>query len=584
MRLSQLHLPQERDLEPELEALGLRDSEQLLVLAFATAEVDLTRLQKRLVRALPRAALVGVTTGGSIAQGHIHDQGTLLVFLHFESTRVHVTWVDRAEADTDFEFGHRLGKRFMAREEPRAALLWVSGLECNADALLAGITRTTAGCPLFGAMAADASRYEHTAVFSKDRVFEAGAAAVALHGAHLRVEAFHALDWVALGKPLRVTAAQGNRVETLDDTPALRVVQRYLGKDIEERLVRLSSQFPLIVERRGQAVARRCVGTAPNGALRYSGSFSTGDRVRFGLGNLNKALESVREIQARLAEAAPEGILLLPSAARRRLMRACSELEVHGYPDIAPAAGMFNFGVFYSRDGQSEFSNNLLCALGLAETPRAPRAAAGGPGLSGTDAESDSTTQTELRAITQLALAASRDLEHINDSLEQLATTDPLTEVYNRRKIQAVMEHELARTRRYGAPAAVLMIDLDNFKAINDRYGHDMGDMILRSVANAIREHLRTTDAFGRWGGEEFVVVCPDTTLEEGVRLAERIRRFVEETHRDTGNDITVSVGVTAPARDDDLRSLLRRADRALYAAKGGGRNSVCRITPRRRG
>ncbi len=580
MRLTHLPLTGDSPLGVGLQARGIRNSEHLLVLALATDPAQIPMLQETLRATLPDAAWVGVTTAGAIADGRIHDDIPVLVFLEFERATVRITWVDRQEQGGDFQLGRALGEAIVARGRPQTALLWISGLQCNADAVLAGLGSVGGPCPVFGAMAADALRYERTAVFSADRVLECGAAVVTLHGEGLRVVSHHSLDWAPLGRPLRVTAAEDNRLQALDGVCAVSVLERYLGKGVADRFVRLTSQFPLIVQRRRRAVARRCVGVDEDGALRYSGSFTQGEAVRFGLGNLNQALESVHKGQTLLAEADPEAILVLPSAARRRLLRACAELETLGYKNIAPSAGLFNYGLFFCEKGRREFSNNLLTVLGLSEAP----APGGGTAheAHGQDAEAQkgSTTQIELGALCQLALTASRDLEHLNRSLEQLATTDPLTELYNRRKLQALIEHELARTRRYGTPAALIMMDLDDFKDINDRYGHDVGDMILRSVANAIQEGLRVTDAIGRWGGEEFMVLCPGSRLAEAERLGERIRRLVECAHRDTGNEITLSVGVTEITPADDLGSLVHRADCALYEAKRAGKNTVRSLPP----
>ncbi len=580
MRFVHLPLTHGTSLNKELQARGIRDHPRQLVLAFVTRPDDVRAAQETLAGAFRESRLLGVTAAGALAGEGIHDRGTLLALLEFDSTDIEITWADRGQTDTDFELGRRLAEGILDRGPPDAALLWISDLACNGDAILGGLGSGGMRSPAFGALAADDLSYRRTAVFSRDRILERGAAAVVLRGAGLRIQGFHSLDWVALGRTLRVTSARDSQIESLDGIPALTVLQRYLGKKAPDRFVRLSAQFPLIVERRGHEVARRCVGVADESALRFSGSFSNGDLVRFGLGNLEQALQSIRTVQRDLAQLAPEAILLLPSAARRRLLRACSELEVHGYPDIAPTAGMFGYGQFFHDGSGNEFSNNLLLAVGLSEGAGEGR---NGPGhRSSVDSRPPhgSTTQMELEAIAQLAIAANQDLKHLNDSLEQLATTDPLTEVYNRRKIQALLDQELARVRRYGTRSALIMLDLDDFKQINDAYGHDVGDLILRSVTTAIREQLRTTDAIGRWGGEEFLVLCRGTQLADAAQLAERIRRCVERAHEDTGNEITLSLGVTELAGTDTLHSLLSRADKALYAAKHGGKNAVRAIPP----
>ena len=169
--------------------------------------------------------------------------------------------------------------------------------------------------------------------------------------------------------------------------------------------------------------------------------------------------------------------------------------------------------------------------------------------------------------------------EQMTEELLRLASTDVLTETANRRAFLEALEEETRRARRYRHPLTLLMVDLDHFKAVNDRYGHAGGDAALKAFADAVRPLLRDTDHFARLGGEEFAVLLPETDGEEGVRIAERLRRAAAglRVESDAGAfGITVSIGVTElqPA-DPDGEAALGRADRALYRAKAGGRDRV---------
>ena len=158
--------------------------------------------------------------------------------------------------------------------------------------------------------------------------------------------------------------------------------------------------------------------------------------------------------------------------------------------------------------------------------------------------------------------------------LKFLADFDSLTGIYNRRKIEDILMFEIERSKRYGKPLSVLFIDIDNFKEINDTYGHRKGDQVLRRVASLIREELRSTDFVGRFGGEEFLVVLPETGPEEAVKVAERIRRVIERADFG-GVKVTVSVGVTGYAEGERCGEVLERVDRAMYRAKANGKNRV---------
>ncbi|HWJ93660.1 MAG TPA: GGDEF domain-containing protein, partial [Telluria sp.] len=159
--------------------------------------------------------------------------------------------------------------------------------------------------------------------------------------------------------------------------------------------------------------------------------------------------------------------------------------------------------------------------------------------------------------------------------LDQLAGTDALTGAWNRRHFHEVLPQELERAARYGHPLSLLMIDLDLFKSINDRFGHIAGDHVLQQVADCVRANLRKVDSLTRWGGEEFIVLLPDTTSDNAVLLAERIRASIAARPVEGAGHITTSIGVAQLGANESWEQWLARADAALYAAKNAGRNRV---------
>jgi diguanylate cyclase (GGDEF)-like protein/PAS domain S-box-containing protein len=172
-----------------------------------------------------------------------------------------------------------------------------------------------------------------------------------------------------------------------------------------------------------------------------------------------------------------------------------------------------------------------------------------------------------------------RELEARHSAAEQLSLTDPLTGLGNRRSIQQALRRECDELRRYDRRFAVLFLDIDQFKSVNDRYGHDTGDDVLRLVAATLASCTRASDVVGRWGGEEFVVIAAAADGEPALEVAERIRRLIAQAWLDTPDGqqlrVTVSIGV-APARaGESPRSLVDRADRAMLIAKRAGRNAV---------
>jgi diguanylate cyclase (GGDEF)-like protein len=167
----------------------------------------------------------------------------------------------------------------------------------------------------------------------------------------------------------------------------------------------------------------------------------------------------------------------------------------------------------------------------------------------------------------------------LSHELELMASTDPLTRIYNRRVFREWCERELDRSRRTGSAFSLLMMDLDHFKLINDRYGHRGGDEMLIAVVETMQDSVRGIDILGRWGGEEFVALLPGATMDSAMIVAQRIRTNIEKLLLHShGNAMrmTISLGVsTLRDRQDTLDAMFLRSDRALYLAKEAGRNQV---------
>lgn len=164
--------------------------------------------------------------------------------------------------------------------------------------------------------------------------------------------------------------------------------------------------------------------------------------------------------------------------------------------------------------------------------------------------------------------------------VEKLSVTDPLTGLYNRRHLMEILQQEYERAVRYSTKFSIIMVDIDHFKDFNDRYGHLTGDMVLTKVAQELKRNLRKHDIIGRYGGEEFVIILPETDLKGAHTVAERYRKLISEKNFGSPNSplhVTISLGVASYPENKmkDIDDMLRLADTAMYTAKRNGRNRV---------
>jgi len=184
----------------------------------------------------------------------------------------------------------------------------------------------------------------------------------------------------------------------------------------------------------------------------------------------------------------------------------------------------------------------------------------------GTAGEHDLLLQAQLQVA---------ELQRLVDDMRHLATTDSLTGLWNRPHLESCLRQEMARLERYSHPLSIVLLDIDHFKAVNDSYGHNTGDAVLKGVAKCLSDSLRNTDLLGRWGGEEFLMILPNTGIDYARLMAERICRVLAGQRFPNVGQVTASFGVAAFHVGETKESAIARADAALYRAKGQGRNRV---------
>jgi len=159
--------------------------------------------------------------------------------------------------------------------------------------------------------------------------------------------------------------------------------------------------------------------------------------------------------------------------------------------------------------------------------------------------------------------------------LKKLASTNKLTGIYNRHKFEEVFKSEIERALRYKHPLSLIMFDIDYFKKVNDTFGYDTGDKVLKDIVNIVKTDIRSIDIFARWGGEEFLVLCLEIKIEDAKVLAQKLRKKIEAFSFNKVGTVTSSFGVTSFTNKDTKDTFIKRGYDALYMAKNKGRNAV---------
>lgn len=567
--------------EPEVGGT-LRDATAVLAQVFASShDRDLiSRLVAALKQRIPGVVVVGATTAGEIADGRSYADATVVSLSCFAGTTLHPVLLPVRPGE-EFDAGAQLGKGLKhAAADIKGAILFATTLSMDCSALLKGLEASGLGVPILGGAASDYASMAHSLVFDGGGFLEQGCVAVALAGASLHLRYYDYLGWRAIGKTMTVTGVDGFTLKTLDDEPALSVYQRYLGIEGNADFFLNVLEFPLLFERNGSLLARVPTACDAEGGIRFIGDIRLGEKVRMGYGDVDMIIAEARATREDLAAFHPEAIYLYSCACRRFLMRDEVDLELAPFRTIAPTAGFFTYGEFCTLKDELPLLNSTLVIVGLREgkTVEQPVSPHKEPGAASGDPFTARHTRILGRLMTFIG-AVTAELEGANRALRELAERDDLTGLYNRRGFMDQLGPEIRRSERFGKELSIILIDIDHFKRVNDLNGHAAGDAVLRTVGRLIQVHSRAFDVAGRIGGEEFCILLPETTLNEALTLAERLRNTIAETVFDheggVMQQVTASFGVASYPAHANETALLSAADKALYRAKEAGRNRV---------
>jgi diguanylate cyclase (GGDEF)-like protein/PAS domain S-box-containing protein len=346
----------------------LKDNPRLLVQVFTavTEERALKRIIAEIASMLPAAAMIGATTDGEICSGVVSTGKTVVSLTQFVTTALRVVQIDGEHANS-YQKGQKMAKRLFT-PKTAVAILFADGLRCNGEAFLNGIISVDANPLIAGGLAGDNGRFEHTFVFSAKGPSKGGAVGVALDNPRLHVHTDYSFNWQPIGREMRITRVDGNRVYTIDDVPAYDLYKKYLGEDVAQKLPQIGIEFPLIIRRGETDIARAVLSKHKDGSLSFGGNFRPGDTVTFGYGDVQNILLHAEDTLNNIAGMPVESLFIYSCMARRRFMPAQVQNEIIPLQSVADVAGFFTYSEFFSHGESRELFNQTMTLIGLSES------------------------------------------------------------------------------------------------------------------------------------------------------------------------------------------------------------------------
>ena len=347
-------------LEEFIKLNSIIDSDNILLQIFTgIANKDyINNLISEIKNILPNIKIIGSTTDGEILEKDTTNNKTVLSFSIFESTKIEI--YSTKEYKSSYQTGKQLIQNINNIDDAKVAIIFADGLNTNGEIFLKAFHKYTPNLILAGGLAGDNAKFNKTYVFTQDGFSNQSAVTAVLYNPNLIANTSFSFGWESIGKELTITKAIENTVYTIDNLTATEIYKKYLGEQIEEHLPATGIEFPLIIIRDNDEIARAVVGKNDDGSLVFAGNIKEGDKVHLGYGNMNNILDNRFELYNQLSTYPIESIFIYSCMARKRLLGDDINSEIIPLSNVAPTSGFFTYGEFYYCNNESSCTNKLL--------------------------------------------------------------------------------------------------------------------------------------------------------------------------------------------------------------------------------
>lgn len=518
--------------------------------------------------AFPEAEIAGMTTAGGIDNGRMQLRQTVVTIQFFEKSDVHTAIYDFSQEPME-ELGEKARSFCQRQKDLSALLLLMTQRYYNFEPFLTALDKLGKDIPICGGYAHTYRNEEGICVFTKDAILSRGILLVTFSG-DVKVMTTSVMGWQPLGRTMTITAIDGPLViRSLDHKPAAYFYQKYLHSTDFGKSELL---FPLVRSRHQVQLSILPLEHRSDGALQTNVFSHVGDQVQMAYGDPDQVILSSREALGHIERFAPEGMLLISCVTRRYFLKEDVNQILSAYSDFCVAPGGYVNGELIRIDGKTQATNMTLISVCFREGEAPLVAATRKPHAPVVLGETLSTIQRLATFVTE----TTKELVETQKQLSFAASHDSLSGLFNRGAMEKYLAQCIKNNAEIGMPLSAIMIDLDHFKTINDTYGHSIGDAVIRTLADLMKKHTAGRGYAGRWGGDEFLIILPGSTLETAEMLSIHMKDALLHAHvLPDDSPVSASFGVTIARPGELEQSFYKRVDNALYTSKENGKNRI---------
>ncbi len=542
---------------------------------------ELKIVQNAITASFPDAFVCGTSTNGDIYAGQLSENGLVLSLSVFESTSISVQLLECAPGQEE-SIGQKITSIIDSTTDIVAAEILITLKSINSHSVLNEVEKLQKKIQIFGGGSAANNIYSSdTKVFDKENLTQTGVVLITYSSKDLVVNINHAIGWKPLGKDFEVTKIEGKHLYELDEIPAGEVYAKYLDIHPDDDFFSNILEFPIMSHQHGYDVLRLPFSCdSQDNSIILAAAIDKGTPVNLSYGDPEVIQDDVAELLKKTKEFAPQAIFLYSCGVRRLYWKYLINKETSPFEAIAPVSGFYSSGEIMGMGDYIIEHHVTLLAISMRE---------------GCKTESELTDVTDrilprteeqkihnqisiVRRLANFINVTTAELREANTQLQEMAETDALTGVYNRRMLDRLLSDAINRANKYDIKMTIGIVDIDDFKEVNDTFGHDVGDLVLKTLSKAMYEEVEKLPSgiFGRWGGEEFLFIAPTLELNKISDAFEAARKRVSSIEIEKVGVKTVSLGLTQFTPGDTIESIFKRADEALYEAKNTGKNKMC--------